>query len=942
MKRVLKFLMCAVLVAIFGCGLSLVLSACGHSHSFTEWQYVEGKAPTCTEDGEEVRRCTGCGKEETRVASATGHNLGAWTPTGDRQTDVCNGTHYRICLNGCGKKDVEECVYVNEVHKPTCEEAGYTIHRCETCGDQFEHDFVEKLEHIYSTEGTYSGVKDEKCQHKRFCIYGCGAFVEEDCTETETASHDADCFGDGYKNFLCNVCKNTRTQITGTKLEHNFGEWLPVEGENYHKKVCSLCQTEETAPCQDEHTYNAPTCTEDGLDKTECTICHNIKHNEVLTQLGHTYSDWHTYQGTSKEDSMHEKICEVCGDSQKEKCTNWTVEKTDATCDAIGETIEHCADCNVSYVTGTQEALGHDYQEVEYEYIGDNQHQQICKNCHKPKIESCAFGQTQHKEPNCTLEGSNTRVCTLCQHEDIEVLPAKGHTWAQDGQKDGWEITTHNHKRTCSACAETETREHTYIASNLCDSCLHDGLTYKVIDDSHAAVEDDKVVSGAKEIIVAEYYDGKPVTEILGYAFYFNKSITKVTLPKSLLVINSQAFTDCSALQTVVFEGILNPTEEEKQDTDKLAKLTTICESAFVTCNNLSEIKFPSSLLTIGANAFYGCRNLYDIDVPASVTEIGANAFARTGYLENKDSWDGDVLYINGHLILANPNLSGSYAVVDGTTVISANAFKDCSRLTEIILPKSLKTVGTDAFLNCTGLEKVEFLGTFAEWLAISFANDGASPMSVCSYLDIQGATGAIVIPESVTSIPAGAFKGSKITSVKIHAGVTYIGEEAFENCDQLETVIVDEECNLDYVGSNAFAGTPFFATKSNWTNGVLYVGHCLISGSDEMEADYTVLADTFSIAVSAFEGNKTINSIVLCQTVQYIGQRAFLNSSLTKMKLEAEEGSSWLAFNLHGAGRYVEKELINAEDDDSQKRLATQIKTYNAGYWRKNIKLGY
>ena len=42
-------------------------------HSYGQW--TQTKAPTCTEKGEEARKCTACEKTETREVAAQGHNL---------------------------------------------------------------------------------------------------------------------------------------------------------------------------------------------------------------------------------------------------------------------------------------------------------------------------------------------------------------------------------------------------------------------------------------------------------------------------------------------------------------------------------------------------------------------------------------------------------------------------------------------------------------------------------------------------------------------------------------------------------------------------------------------------------------------------------------------------------------------------------------------------
>jgi hypothetical protein len=55
--------------------------------------------------------------------------------------------------------------------------------------------------------------------------------------------------------------------------------------------------------------------------------------------------------------------------------------------------------------------------------------------------------------------------------------------------------------------------------------------------------------------------------------------------------------------------------------------VTSIGESAFAGCTNLTSITIPSSVTSIGNHAFYGCTNLTSIAIPSSVTSIGRSAF---------------------------------------------------------------------------------------------------------------------------------------------------------------------------------------------------------------------------------------------------------------------------------------------------------------------------
>lgn len=76
-------------------GGEVVVEAPECEHQWGEW--VETKAPTCTEVGEETRTCSVCGETETREVAAAGHNFG-----GEWQYD--DAQHWYVCTV-CG----EEC-----------------------------------------------------------------------------------------------------------------------------------------------------------------------------------------------------------------------------------------------------------------------------------------------------------------------------------------------------------------------------------------------------------------------------------------------------------------------------------------------------------------------------------------------------------------------------------------------------------------------------------------------------------------------------------------------------------------------------------------------------------------------------------------------------------------------------------------------------------------
>ena len=63
--------------------------------------------------------------------------------------------------------------------------------------------------------------------------------------------------------------------------------------------------------------------------------------------------------------------------------------------------------------------------------------------------------------------------------------------------------------------------------------------------------------------------------------------------------------------------------------------VTSIGDSAFSDCFQLTSVTIPSSVTAIGDSAFYRCSSLTSVTIPGSVTGIGDSAFAGCSGLTN-------------------------------------------------------------------------------------------------------------------------------------------------------------------------------------------------------------------------------------------------------------------------------------------------------------------
>jgi len=133
-----------------------------------------------------------------------------------------------------------------------------------------------------------------------------------------------------------------------------------------------------------------------------------------------------------------------------------------------------------------------------------------------------------------------------------------------------------------------------------------------VIVDGRKGIEITKYIGSKKEVSIPPSIQNKPVTVIGKEAFQFNRNITKVIIPDSVISIEDRAFDNCTSLT-----GITIPNS-----------VTSIGVRTFGNCINLTSVNIPNSIKNIGIHAFNGCISLSSVTIGNNVTSIGNNAFS--------------------------------------------------------------------------------------------------------------------------------------------------------------------------------------------------------------------------------------------------------------------------------------------------------------------------
>lgn len=268
-------------------------------------------------------------------------------------------------------------------------------------------------------------------------------------------------------------------------------------------------------------------------------------------------------------------------------------------------------------------------------------------------------------------------------------------------------------------------------------------------------------------------------TSIKNTAFY-KWRMESVIIPETVTKIGDSAFSDCTELTSITIPE----------------NVKTIGENAFSNCYSLTRITIPKNVESLGYAAFYNCTALKELVFEAGDTNLKLNGEYRYNEWNYNSIFNACPLksiYLGRNLYYYKTPEYGSpfyrittlisVEITNNVLEIGSYMFSGCSGLSNITIPSSVTSIGEYAFLGTGASISLYSAGVYTNFVYRAFFG--------CSSVNVT-------IEDGVTSIADYAFsdsdsygyKGARdFTSVTIPVSVTFIGERAFYNCENLTTI---------------------------------------------------------------------------------------------------------------------------------------------------------
>ena len=319
--------------------------------------------------------------------------------------------------------------------------------------------------------------------------------------------------------------------------------------------------------------------------------------------------------------------------------------------------------------------------------------------------------------------------------------------------------------------------------------------------------------------------------------------------------------------------------------------VTSINRNAFSDISTLTSVTIPQTVKEIKAEAFKGCSALKTIKIGGTIEHCGENAFAGTAITKP--------MYTGNNLVYYPSNMA-EYKVNEGTEAILEYAFGNCTEMTSITIPASVKTIYITSFDKCNKLANI----VVADGNRTYDSRNNCNAIVLSAENKIVRGCSNSTIPNGITSIGRNAFANIPLQKIDISNTVATIEDSAFYNCE-LTSITIPE--SVTKIGASAFIRNKKLAVVNfnainckPMDNKYPAFEHCMalisVNFGEKVkivpafsfmkceELRYATLSNSITeIGDKAFFECKMLSYLELPNSVEKIGLQAFYDSGISE-----------------------------------------------------------